>query len=247
MFTLYQDITKWSSSLSSGKLLCIIRGNGSSVAFVINWQEQNKWNEEGKDRHKYQKIDCNCPSGRWLGDGIIKIFPLPHWDGSVYRGISGTDIHGLPQNFSYKQHLSKQQNCWSLTVGAASTTSSFSTEHLASMDWAKTTTRRDKKHLSFGIWCGWYLRFDGNQNQFTISTNVFSAIYIVASSLYTTLNLLFILFKFWKIYLKSFVKFVRRHAKNYIIALEIYCKFKLLYSYFIYNRKIRAYQRSLIF
>ena len=37
-------------------------------------------------------------------------------------------------------------------VGAAQTTSSFSTEHLASMDWAKMTARRDEKHLSFGIW-----------------------------------------------------------------------------------------------
>ena len=41
-------------------------------------------------------------------------------------------------------------------VGAAPTTSSFSTSHLSSMDWAKTTTRRDEKHLSFGIWCDLY-------------------------------------------------------------------------------------------
>ena len=41
-------------------------------------------------------------------------------------------------------------------VGAAPTTSSFSTSHLASMDWAKTTARGDKKHLSFGIWCDLY-------------------------------------------------------------------------------------------
>ena len=41
-------------------------------------------------------------------------------------------------------------------VGAAPTTSSFSTQHLASIDWAKTTARRDKKQLSFGIWCSLY-------------------------------------------------------------------------------------------
>ena len=41
-------------------------------------------------------------------------------------------------------------------VGAAPTTSSFSAKHMASMDWAKTTARRDEKHLSFGIWCGLY-------------------------------------------------------------------------------------------
>ena len=32
-------------------------------------------------------------------------------------------------------------------VGAAPTTSSFSTEHLASMDCTETTARRDEKHL----------------------------------------------------------------------------------------------------
>ena len=41
-------------------------------------------------------------------------------------------------------------------VGAAPTTSSFSTKHLASVDWAKTVVRRNEKHLSFGIWCDLY-------------------------------------------------------------------------------------------
>ena len=45
-------------------------------------------------------------------------------------------------------------------IGAAPTTSSFSTQHLASMDWAKTTVKQDERHLSFGIWCDLYLRFD---------------------------------------------------------------------------------------
>ena len=41
-------------------------------------------------------------------------------------------------------------------VGAAPTTSSLSTWHMTSMDWAKTTARRDENKLSFGIWCGLY-------------------------------------------------------------------------------------------
>ena len=41
-------------------------------------------------------------------------------------------------------------------IGAAPNASSFSTYHLASVDWAKTTTRRDEKHLSFVIWCDLY-------------------------------------------------------------------------------------------
>ena len=43
-------------------------------------------------------------------------------------------------------------------VGAAPTTSSFSTKHLTSMDWSKTTARRDEHHLSFGIWCVLYTK-----------------------------------------------------------------------------------------
>ena len=38
-------------------------------------------------------------------------------------------------------------------VGADPSTSSFSPWHLASMDWAQATARRDKKHDSFMIWC----------------------------------------------------------------------------------------------
>ena len=40
--------------------------------------------------------------------------------------------------------------------GAAPTASSFSTQHLALMDWAKTTARPEEQHLIFGIWCGLY-------------------------------------------------------------------------------------------
>ena len=37
-------------------------------------------------------------------------------------------------------------------TGAAPITSSFSTLHLTSMDWAKETAKRDENHLSFVIW-----------------------------------------------------------------------------------------------
>ena len=46
-------------------------------------------------------------------------------------------------------------------VGAAPTTSSFSTKHLASMDWAKTTAQGGEKHLSWEILCDLYKRFYG--------------------------------------------------------------------------------------
>ena len=47
-----------------------------------------------------------------------------------------------------------------LPVCAAPTASSFLTWHLASMDCTKTTARRDKIHLSLGIWHTFYYRFD---------------------------------------------------------------------------------------
>ena len=46
-------------------------------------------------------------------------------------------------------------------VGAAPTTSSNLTYHLASMDWVKTIARWDEKHLNFEIWCDFYKRFYG--------------------------------------------------------------------------------------
>ena len=48
-----------------------------------------------------------------------------------------------------------------LPVGAAPTTSACLTYHMASMNWAKTTARRDQKHLALGIRCDLYWRFDG--------------------------------------------------------------------------------------
>ena len=41
-------------------------------------------------------------------------------------------------------------------VVAAPTTYSFSTLHLAAMDWAKTTARQDEKHFCLGIGCDLY-------------------------------------------------------------------------------------------
>ena len=41
-------------------------------------------------------------------------------------------------------------------VGAAPTTSSFSTYHLSWMGWAKANAKQEENHLSFGIWCIFY-------------------------------------------------------------------------------------------
>ena len=68
---------------------------------------------------------------------------------SVSRGFAGRGaLEGYPSHYTSLVGASP--------VGAAPTTSSFSSWHLASMDWAKTTTRGYNKHLSFGIWCDLY-------------------------------------------------------------------------------------------
>ena len=41
-------------------------------------------------------------------------------------------------------------------VGTAPTTSSLSTQHLASIDWAKPTATGDENQLGFVIWCVLY-------------------------------------------------------------------------------------------
>ena len=52
-----------------------------------------------------------------------------------------------------------------LPVGAAPTTSSFSTWHLASRDSAKTVARQYENILSVEIWCVLYERLDGNMRK----------------------------------------------------------------------------------
>ena len=49
-------------------------------------------------------------------------------------------------------------------VGAAATTSSFPTSHLAPTNWTKTTARRDEKHLIVRIWCLLYQMLNGNHD-----------------------------------------------------------------------------------
>ena len=51
---------------------------------------------------------------------------------------------------------------WSIACGRCSNYISILGLTPGSMDRAKTTVRHDEKHLTFGIWCVLYWRFDGN-------------------------------------------------------------------------------------
>ena len=71
-----------------------------------------------------------------------------------------------------------------LPVGAAPTTSSYSTWYLASMDWTKTNTRRDKKQLKFGIWCTdlTVVVYGNHQTHFSWADTIFHQQWPVRSS-----------------------------------------------------------------
>ena len=75
----------------------------------------------------------------------------PHNHTSDYRKTSN-----ISRTLAGNKIVDKSDVVGASPVGAAPTTSSFSTLDMASMDWAKTTARGYKKHLSFGIWCNLY-------------------------------------------------------------------------------------------
>ena len=95
---------------------------------------------------------------------MVAILPQPHWFNSetdwvttltannqhsdTYRQIS--NIRRMMVGNKIADHLDV---VGASPVGAAPTTSSFLTYHLASIYCKKTTARWDEKHLGFGIWC----------------------------------------------------------------------------------------------
>ena len=98
------------------------------------WYEGQKWNY---NITKFPSI-LNC-------DGkILSVMGPSLWH--TYRKVS--DIRRTLVGNKIVDH---SDAVGASPVGAAPTTSSFTTWHLASMDWAKTTAIRDEKHLCLGI------------------------------------------------------------------------------------------------
>ena len=90
----------------------------------------------------------------FLNNRLILCFSF-NW--SLFMRVLLTTCHGYCQTSNISCTLiSNKIVAHSEVVGAAPTTSSFSTKYLVSLDWAKTNARRDKNHLSFGIWCDLY-------------------------------------------------------------------------------------------
>ena len=79
-----------------------------------------------------------------------------------FISLTNPTICIISSNREYIHPLVGNKLCCSLRYSwAAPYTFSFSSEHRASMDRAKTTARWDEKHLSFVIWGGLYQRFNG--------------------------------------------------------------------------------------
>ena len=78
-------------------------------------------------------------------------------------------------------------------VGAAPTTSSFSTKQLASLDWAKTAARQDEKQLSLGIGAPYIRDFTVCIFWCVCAVNMHT--HVNKSVIYTIIYVLFMLFR----------------------------------------------------
>ena len=84
--------------------------------------------------HMHSSLDLLwCTNFYWEGESVF-----------IYRQISY-----IRRTIVGNQIVDHSDVVGAAPVGAAPTTSSFSTWYMASIDWAKTTARRDEKHLSF--------------------------------------------------------------------------------------------------
>ena len=144
---------------------------------IVNWTPRNKLWENTILIHK---IKCENVVWKWWVFCLSLIIlnhsnqKVPYW--LVYNNwlcwslseYAHTLCHGVFCNLTYRQVSNIRHTLignkivdHSNVVGAAPTgdaltTSSLLTERLASLDWEKTTARRDEKHLSLAIQCALY-------------------------------------------------------------------------------------------
>ena len=108
----------------------------------------------------YQSINANFSAHKTepTPGSISYLLPFNttwEWRLSTYRQVS--NIRCTLSSYEIVDH---SDVVGASPVGAAPTTSSFSTSHRASLDWAKTTAWRDEKQLSLVILeILWYVHF----------------------------------------------------------------------------------------
>ena len=135
------------STTHAGHCKVVNIGSGNRI-FVIAWSGTSL-------EKKNTSQNCTVEYVWWYQGSLTKNISISPFTYSsqnhVYRKVSNIS-HTL---VGYKI-VDHSDVVGASPVGAAPTTSSFSTWRLASMDWAKTTARRDENHLCFGIGCVLY-------------------------------------------------------------------------------------------
>ena len=143
-----------------------------NIAFIISTDNSSKygitgpsWGDppmRGGSPHKWTvwrriagPLSAESTSNHWFSlqrSSFVKAIPHPR----VIMNNAYCQISNIRRTSVGNSIVDNSDVVGASPVGAAPTTSSFSTKHLVSIDCAKTTARRDKKHLNFAIWCVLY-------------------------------------------------------------------------------------------
>ena len=83
---------------------------------------------------------------------IEKHISIPQYDWDLQYNWDYCQISNIRCTLVGNEIVDHSDVVGASSFGAAPTTSSFSTQHLASIDCSETTARQDEKHLHFGIW-----------------------------------------------------------------------------------------------
>ena len=130
-------------STNFGKILFTLQ---TAMSAWITWR--HVWRSFSNQERNYTKK--KKPSGRCMTRWDVSTRSLQM--SSNYR--QNSNISGTLLGDEIVDH-SDSNVVGASPVGVAPTTSSFSTLHLASVDWAKATAR-EANHLSIRIWCDLY-------------------------------------------------------------------------------------------
>ena len=122
----------------------------------ITWpQWANHWHGEvEKFKRKHKNIFAFSGISQWQRS--LKSFLMEDKDSCILQLVPRASFTNMDYHqTSNRKHIFVGNKIVDHTdvagaspIGTAPTTSSFSTQHLASMDWAKTTARRHEEHLS---------------------------------------------------------------------------------------------------
>ena len=125
-------------------------------------------------------------------------------------------------------------------VGAAATTSSYLTQHLASMDWVKTTARRDEKHWNFEIWCNLYKRFYITYGSATTAAERKSDFKLTTDTPYPTL-----MGELWGVYYEDFEEIWPLYNGTTLFFFCFFFQFTCHCHWSAHNSNIRVYAQPM--